>query len=309
MAVVEDGRVRELLDESEMVGFSEDVDRHGAISPGKAARAIEVVQRFQRRAACAGAPCLHLLATQAVRSAGNRAAFVAEVEAAVGAPVAVLSAEDEARLAFDGLVLSSARFGCGEGTPDPFLLVDVGGSSTQLVLGRQAELIEVAAIPLGSGKLTTLHVAGDPPTAAELAAVRDAVDRALVDLPADFRAAGTPTCAYAVGGSAKAMRRVANLPRAGQPIEVSRLHGMLETMRRQNAAAMSNAFAIERQRARVLPAGVTILERVLTAFGVSEIRVKPTGIRDGAVLRLARTGELGVRGLPPAPVQAAAGPL
>src|SRR5437763_17126982 len=101
IATVQDGRVRGILDESEMVRLGEDVDREGEISEGKIERAIGVVRRFKHRSECFGVATLHLMATQAVRAAGNREELLARIEDAVGLPVTVLSTEDEARLAFD----------------------------------------------------------------------------------------------------------------------------------------------------------------------------------------------------------------
>lgn len=287
IAVVEGGRVRELVDESEMLRLSDDVDRTGVISEAKLARVVEVVQRFQHRAVCTGAARLHLLATQAVRQATNRDEVLARVAAITGGPVTVLRPADEVQLAFEGVVRSSRHSPCEAGAGRPYLLVDVGGSSAHLAIGEGDRLVAMRTLPLGSGKLTTLHIVSDPPTAAEMANVKAAAEAALLTLGRDFTDLA-PRFAVGAGGSAKAVKRLANLARAGQAIPTERLRAMLETLQRQNATSIANAFEIDRQRARVLPAGITVVERVLTYFGLDEITVKQSGIRDGAVLRLSR---------------------
>jgi len=292
IATVEHGHVRELLDETEMIRLGEDVDRGGAISEAKIAASLDVLDRFKHHAACFGAARLHLMATQAVRGATNRDDFLRRIHDSTGLEVTLLTSRDEAQLAFDGVVLSKRHSPC-EGRPDQaYMIVDVGGSTSHCVVGRGRTLIDIRSIPLGSGKLTTLHGGGDPPTDAQIEAMTAAVEAALVPVDATFGDGLQPQAAFAVGGSARALKKLANLPLAGEPIGVIRLMGMLATLRRQNATAIANAFDINRARARVLPAGVILIERILHHFGLTEIRIKLSGIRDGAVLRIARCGHL-----------------
>src|SRR5581483_7571342 len=165
-----DGGLTELARDMVITRIGKDVDRTGRIAPGALARTVEVLGRYCRRARALHAPAVRVAATSAVREATNRE----ELERA-GAELEVISGEREAELSFLGATRGLAGALDARGRPlearPPFLVVDVGGGSTELAVG--AERTEAAvSTRMGSVRMTERFVAHDPPTAAELEEAR-----------------------------------------------------------------------------------------------------------------------------------------
>jgi exopolyphosphatase/guanosine-5'-triphosphate,3'-diphosphate pyrophosphatase len=186
--------------------------------------------------------------------------------------VEVLSGEEEAALAFTGAIATLA-----EPPPDGLLgVVDVGGGSSELVTGTAAGGVTwSASFPLGSGILTDRHVRSDPPTAAELDAIRAEVDAALAGLDPPL-----PLAAYAVGGSATSLVRV-----AGGTLDVGSIGRALDLLTAEPAAAAARRSDIHVARVRLLPAGLLLLEGAWRSFGGAPLRIAGGGLREGVVLR------------------------
>ncbi|KQQ05659.1 MULTISPECIES: Ppx/GppA phosphatase family protein [unclassified Rathayibacter] len=180
IADVEGGALVDVLRRTEIVRLGHGVDRTGRFDPAALERTLGVTREYAALAREAGAARLRFVATSATRDAADRDEFLDEVERIIGVRPETISGEEEAALSFRGAVsaVDSAR---------PVLVVDLGGGSTELVLGdtqpRQAHSMDV-----GSVRLTERHRRAGAPTAAERDAIRGDVRAALaassVDLPA-----------------------------------------------------------------------------------------------------------------------------
>ncbi|HXF73610.1 MAG TPA: DUF501 domain-containing protein, partial [Actinomycetota bacterium] len=168
---LEDGGYGELARDMVITRLGEGVDATGRLDPAALERTVEVLARYCRRARALHAWRIRVAATAAVREAGNREAFEAAVRTHAGAPLEVVSGEREAALSFLGATWRLEA-------PAPFLVLDIGGGSTELVLGRDRPLAS-ASVRIGSVRLTERHVRHDPPTPEELGAIEADVDRAL----------------------------------------------------------------------------------------------------------------------------------
>ncbi|HEY6793982.1 MAG TPA: exopolyphosphatase [Kineosporiaceae bacterium] len=159
----------------EIVRLGEGVDATGEISPSAMRRALDVIARYARLCVEAGAGPVRCVATSASRDARNAAEFAAAVRDLLGVEPEVVSGTEEARLSFLGAARALA------GRPAPVLVVDLGGGSTEVVLGDPVGgRIEAAvSVDVGSVRITERHLHGDPPTDAQLAAARADVDAAL----------------------------------------------------------------------------------------------------------------------------------
>lgn len=241
----------------------------GAISADKLAEAIAAVAGQLAVARAHGVDRPRIVATAAVRSAANGAELAAAIAAATGREVEVLSESDEARLAFLGA--------CGmleEGVAGELGVVDVGGGSSEIVVGRPPDRIDWwASVAIGSGALTDHHLRSDPPTAAELAAAREEIGHALTG-----RRPPSPAVAVAVGGSATSLGRV-----AGSVLDGEALGRALAILAEHRAAAVAQRFGIDAQRARLLPGGLLILEAVANLLA-TRLTVGRGGIREGVLL-------------------------
>lgn len=255
----------------ETVGLGACVERDRAISPAKLAETAAHVARFVAAANEAGARDVEVLITSPGRQAANGDELLAAIADATAAPVRVLSAQEEGRLAFVG-----ATSGLHLPPRRRIAVVDAGGGSTQLVVGSAREgIVWSGTIDLGSRRLTSRLLGGDPPGAEELARARAEVDGLLAALdPPRVRSA------FAVGGSARALKRL-----AGGRLGAEELERALEVVGRTPAADLVASRDVNPARAETLAAGATILAAVQAKLGVP-LKVARAGLREGAVEEL-----------------------
>jgi exopolyphosphatase/guanosine-5'-triphosphate,3'-diphosphate pyrophosphatase len=266
----EGGRLREVVAVRHFLRLAPGAD--GAIPHDTVARLADVVAAHVRLARDHGVRDVRAVATAAIRSAPNRHELCRAVQRVAGIEVEILSGEDEAVLAFAGAIATLA-----EPPPDGLLgVVDVGGGSSELVTGTARDGVGwSASFPLGSGVLTDRHLRSDPPSAAELDAVRAEIDPVLAGLEPPL-----PRAAYAVGGSATSLVRV-----AGGELTPETIGRALRALTAEPAAAAALRFGIHAERVRLLPAGLLLLEGAWSAFGGAPLRIAGGGLREGVVLR------------------------
>jgi exopolyphosphatase / guanosine-5'-triphosphate,3'-diphosphate pyrophosphatase len=249
----------------------------GAIGSDKIEEVVAVVLVQIAVAREHGAGEIRGVATAAIRTASNGAALVEAIAAGTGLEVEIVSGEDEARLAFRGAVAMlepETAASCHQ-----LGVIDVGGGSSEVVVGSAPDRVGWwASVPIGSGTLTDHRLHSDPPTPGELESARHEVAAALAGL-----APPCPEVAVAVGGSATSLGRV-----AGPVLDASAFERALAVLAAEPATAVARRFLIDPQRARLLPAGLLILEgasRLLEAT----IQVGRGGIREGVLLEALRT--------------------
>jgi exopolyphosphatase/guanosine-5'-triphosphate,3'-diphosphate pyrophosphatase len=165
------GLVRDVVRRMRIVRLGQGVDATGRLADEALARTFAAVDEYGAECREAGVVGLRMVATSATRDAANAAEFVAGVEAILGAPPEVVDGLAEAALSFAGALVTA------RGTP-PYLVVDLGGGSTELVLGCTAPQA-AHSMDVGCVRITERHLHSDPPTAAELAAAASDIDAAL----------------------------------------------------------------------------------------------------------------------------------
>lgn len=157
----------------EVVRLGQGVDRTGRIAPEALERTLDAARRYNDICMSLGVEAVRFVATSASRDAENRADFVNGVHEALGVEPEVVEGLEEAQLSFTGAtgVLAGRH-------PGPFLVVDLGGGSTELVLGT--DTVEAAfSMDVGCVRMTERHLHGDPPTVDEIARARRDVGAAL----------------------------------------------------------------------------------------------------------------------------------
>ena len=251
-------------------------ERRGGIPPEKASAIAAAVAEQALAARASGCAALRVVATAALRDAPGRDALLAQLGAAAGVEVEVLSGEEEARLAFAGATASLA----GDGVRD-VVVADVGGGSTELAWGAPgAPPSWWASLPIGSGALAEARFTTDPPARDELRAAR-------ADAAAAIAAAGCPPAdvAWAVGGSATSLRRL-----CGASLTAAALDAALERITAAPALATAVDLDLHVERVRLLPAGLVLLAEIARA-AQCPLHVGCGGLREGVVLDLlARVG-------------------
>ena len=218
-----------------------------------------------------GATDVRGVATAAVRRAGNRDALVAAVRRSCGLEVEILSPAEEARLAFSG----AART-LGYDPAGPLGVVDAGGGSCELVVGTVPDQVSwFASFEVGSGVIADECLHSDPPTDEDLSRARARVLKVLdgVRPPATARV-------VAVGGSATSLRRI-----AGPVLDADAFTRTLSLLGGARAAELARRFALDEDRARLLPAGLLILQAAAELFG-APLEVANGGLREGLLLEV-----------------------
>jgi exopolyphosphatase/guanosine-5'-triphosphate,3'-diphosphate pyrophosphatase len=261
------------------------VDATGRIAPDALRRTLAVLDRYVRRARALDADRVRLSATSAVRDASNQDELAAAVERLTGQPMEILTGEEEAAITFQGAVRGLT------GHLPPYLVLDIGGGSTEFVLG-DGEPTAAVSEQLGSVRLTERHVDTDPPAYHELSAVEAEVQSALsrVEDRIPVHDAGT---LIAVAGTATTVQGIAlGLPE----YDADRLHRTV--LARNDAERVFRLLAdmtTEERRAipvmapgreDVIPAGAAILVGVMQRWGFPEAVVSETDILDGLAHRL-----------------------
>jgi exopolyphosphatase/guanosine-5'-triphosphate,3'-diphosphate pyrophosphatase len=268
VADVDGGSVDELHRETRITRLGEGVEARGRLLPLPIARARNVLSDYRRTAESLGAERILLVATSAVRDAENGEAFLGEIEWSYGFTTELLSGDDEAEL---------TRRGVGE-LGSTTLLVDLGGGSTELVLGDF-----YTSLPLGSVRFAERY--GDDP-AASIEAARSL----LPDLePKDalgVAATITSLAALDLGLEEYDRERVPGhvLTRGGVRAQLERLTSLTLEQRRR-------VPALEPERASVIVAGAAILVAILEGYDLKTIRVSERDLLDGAALAAAELPE------------------
>ncbi|MFJ3405750.1 exopolyphosphatase [Promicromonospora sp. NPDC090134] len=159
------GNLTELDRRMEVVRLGQGVDRTGELAPEALERTLAATRGYAAAIDAAGAERVRFVATSATRDARNRDAFFDGVRGALGVDVEVISGHEEAQLSFRGATGAAAAHA------GPFLVVDLGGGSTELVLGT-SEVDASVSMDIGSVRMTERHLHGDPPSAAEIETAR-----------------------------------------------------------------------------------------------------------------------------------------
>jgi exopolyphosphatase/guanosine-5'-triphosphate,3'-diphosphate pyrophosphatase len=266
------GRVHEIHQERVFTRIGQGVKDDGAIPQAKLTEVAAVVGAQVALARDLGVAEIHGVATAAIRRAENGAQLLSAIENECGLVVRVLSAEEEARLAFVGAARTLGHVPAG-----PLGVVDVGGGSSELVVGTAPDSVGWwTSFALGSGDLADDFLRSDPPGPAELSAARAHVAEAL-----DGIVPPAPAEAIAVGGSAASLARL-----TGPRLDAAALDRALTLLTSRRGAEIARRFAIDHDRVRLLPAGLVILEAVSRLFGVA-LSIGRGGIREGVVLEAA----------------------
>lgn len=250
-----------------------DLHEAGRIGAAKIDEVVAVVAAQLRSAKRHGAASVRGVATAGIRSAQNGGELVAQIRTVTGLTVEVLSEQEEARLAFVGVVGTLDHAPAGQ-----LGVVDVGGGSCELVVGAADTGVQWwASLPLGSGLLSYTLLCSDPPTESELRSAR-----MLVSATLDGLEVPRPQAAVAVGGSATSLARL-----AGPVLDTPGLARAVELLGGLPSRQVAERFELDEARARLLPAGLLILQGVTERFGV-QLAVGRGGIREGVLLEAGR---------------------
>ena len=282
VADLEGAEKKDVHREMRVVRLGEGVDRTGVLAPAALARTREAALDYAATCRELGVERTRFVATSATRDAANRDEFVALVEECFGLQPEVVSGDDEAALSF----LGATR---GLVADPPYLVVDIGGGSTELVLGTDRVQAAVS-VDVGCVRLTERHLQDDPPTAEQVTAARADVDAALARAAEVVPVSQARTTVGLAGSVTTVAALALGLP-SYQPerIHLSRLSARdvravtdrLIGMTRAERAALP---VMHPGRVDVIGGGALVLLAVVERFGLEEVLVSEADILDGIAL-------------------------
>ncbi len=280
-------RVTEIERRSRVTRLGRGVDLTGQLSAEAIEAACEAIAGYVAIYRETGIDSVEAIATSAVRDATNGGAFVAELRERFALSARVLDGEEEARLTYLGAT--------AEHPPaEPTLVIDIGGGSTELIVGAEAEISFHASLQAGVVRHTERHLSSDPPTAAELEALATDV-RGLIEAAVSGREGELKACAgIAVAGTPTSLAAIEMELDPYDPERVHRHRLTLPSIQRM-LSRLASAPLVERveiaglhpDRAPTIVAGVVILVETMRAFDLDEIEVSEHDILYGTAISAA----------------------
>src|SRR6266536_1102197 len=273
VAVPAGRQIASVHEEREQLRLGQEVERFGYISELKAARAAEIARAQTRRARRLGSERVEIVVTSPGRQSANGDEFAELLAQASGVPARVLSAEEEGALAWEGAVAAL------EEPPESIAVCDVGGGSTQVVVGTLASGPAWArSVDLSSLRLTERLLDGEPPSAEALGAAR-------AEAAETFAAVVPPLAALglATGGTARALRKLAGV------LDQESLGSAVERLASLRRAKIAKRFGVAPERAATLLAGSILLAEAQKRLGIP-LEVACGGVREGCAIALFREG-------------------
>ena len=278
VARVVDHRVEPLIDESLFLGLGAAVEGRGLLGTEGREGLAGALAGYAHEARQARATTITFVGTEPLRRLADAARIVTDVDAATGVPLHVLSHEEEGFLTLIGVTE-------GRAVEHDVLVVDIGGGSSEFVTvgpGRRALAVGVRA---GAASLIRGYANGDPPTLAELAALR-AVAALAVETPPVSR----PAEVVLVGGTASNLLKIVPDGRLTRRLTTADLATAFDVVAGHSAEVLVERFLVRPARARILGAGAAIVEAIMVRYGVGEVRVADGGVREGTVVAVAHAG-------------------
>jgi len=285
IADVQGDNFREVIREMEIVRLGQGVDQTGEFHPDAIARTLAAVDKFANEITKRGVEKIRFCATSATRDAKNRDLFIEGVKTRLGVTPEVITGEEEAALSFAGAT---------KDLPDsiaPYLVIDIGGGSTEFVLGAQ-KVTQAKSVNIGCVRMSERHFKSDPATQAEIESARKDIQQAINQAAqvVDIRAAKS---LIAVAGTATTVAAAAlELPEYDRyAIHLSRIsaeqtHEVSEMFLKLNRKERAALGYMHPGRVDVIGAGSLVLSEIVKAVGAKEFIACESDILDGIAFSL-----------------------
>lgn len=278
LLLIVDGAHEPVVDVCRFARLGQGLDASGTLTADAIARGLEVCREYRALLDAHGVATPIVVGTQALREATNREAFTIPAHDILRAPVEVIGGEREAQLAFASVVRTFPEL-------QRFVVVDVGGGSTEIIVGEAGAIASATSIPIGAVRLTERHLHHDPPTADEARALFRDIDTHVgaLELPRGVPIVGTAGTATTL--AALALRLVkydANLV-TGYRMNAMAIDAQLARLLTANIAARRAMRGMEAGRADVIASGVAILSRIVARIEAPELVVADRGVRWGII--------------------------
>ena len=286
IADIDGSNFREIYRTMEIVRLGQGVDQNKAFHPDAIARTLAAVDLFAQEILKRGVDQIRFCATSATRDATNRELFIDGVKERLGVEPEVISGDEEARLSFIG---ATKEFAASDA---PFLVVDIGGGSTEFVYGH-SDVEFAKSVNIGCVRMTERNIHSDPPKAEEIENARRDIQEAIAVAAAVvpitqaktlIAVAGTATSVAASALELKKYdRHLIHLAR----VSAEQTHHVAVTFAALNAEQRSHVGFLHPGRADVFAAGSLVLSEIMKSTGAKEFVASEADILDGIAWSLA----------------------
>lgn len=279
---VEGQRVTPLLHRSMITRLGEGLQRTGEISPEAAERTAEALAELKALAEQRGAEKIRAVGTLAFRAAKNGPAFARKVAKDSGLEIRILTGEEEARLSFQGASGASAAA--------QVLGIEIGGGSTQIMVGTGSKLHASWSLGMGAVTLTEEFLRTDPPAAAEMLAMSAGIRTHLQNVIARVGRDGE---LVGIGGTVSAILALLRKNEGGDPREFTQTSVPFETISALSihlslkTVAERERMGLEKGRADIIAAGAWILTAAMSHLEASSLKASAAGLRHGLLIEMA----------------------
>ena len=280
IADISNGNFHEVLRTMEIVRLGQGVDQNKAFHPDAIARTLTAVTLFQDQIASKGVEKIRFCATSATRDATNRNLFIDGVRDILGVEVEVIPGEEEAALSFMGATKELDQ------SDGPFLVVDIGGGSTEFVYGDK-KVISAKSVNIGCVRMSERHLNTQPPSTAQISQAIVDIDIAITQA-ASVVPITTAKTLVAVAGTATTVAAAAlNLPEYDRhvihlsKISAPAVHKVAGSFQAMSKDEISSLGYMHPGRVDVITAGALVLSRIMAATGASEFVASESDILDG----------------------------
>jgi len=275
--------------EKDTVRLGDRCPNSGELKPEVMARAIATLGRFQEIAKSLNAQTIIAVATSAVREAPNGKDFLQQVEAEIGLSVDLISGQEEARRIYLG-VLSGMEF-----NNQPHIIIDIGGGSTELVLGDGHEPRSLSSTKVGAVRLTAEYITTDPISNAEFqflqSYVRGSLERPVEELQAALKPRETPRLVGTSGTiealaiiQAREKLGMAPSPLSGYQLSLKDLRDLVNRLRKLNNSERAAIPGMSERRSEIILAGAVVLQEAMTLLGVESLTLCERSLREGVIV-------------------------
>ena len=280
IADITNGKFKEVLRTMEIVRLGQGVDQNKAFHPDAIDRTLAAVEKFAGLIKSKGVEKVRFCATSATRDASNRELFTNGVKKILGVDVEVIPGEEEARLSFIGATKELSQ------NDGPFLVVDIGGGSTEFVFGNES-VDSAKSVNIGCVRMSERHLIDQPPSMAQISQAIIDIDIAIAQAAAIVPISEAKTL-VAVAGTATTVaaaalkleqydRYLIHLSRISAT-SVHQVAGMFQSMDKDQIASLGYMHP---GRVDVITSGALILSRIMAATGASEFVASESDILDG----------------------------
>jgi exopolyphosphatase/guanosine-5'-triphosphate,3'-diphosphate pyrophosphatase len=287
IADIDGNNFREVVRDMEIVRLGQGVDETGQFHPDAISRTLAAVDKFAAEIAKRGVEKIRFCATSATRDATNRHLFIDGVRDRLGIELEVISGDEEAALSFAGAIKDL------DPSNGPFLVVDIGGGSTEFVFGTST--VEAArSVNIGCVRMTERHFASDPATVQQIESARTDIQAAIAQAAAVVRITQAKTLVAVAGTATTVAAAALDLPEYDRyAIHLSRI----SAQQTHDAATMFATSTREQRltlgymhpgRVDVIAAGSLVLSEIMKATGATEFVASESDILDGMAFSLAR---------------------